>query len=158
MEKLFSWELCEFRKNPSLEVVKQLFAKFDQLFSIKIGYEQLGGRINKTKENKEHLLKVLILPEIPLHNNAEFAARATVRKRDVSLQTIIDEGTKANDNLMKIFQTPKELGMSTYQYIFDGVSNKLEMLSLAQLIREKSSLSGKSELSTQSEEDIIYLK
>ena len=54
----------------------------------------MDERIGKTKENKEHLLKILILPEIPLHNNAaELAARAKVIKRDVSLQTIIDEGT-----------------------------------------------------------------
>jgi Transposase IS66 family len=93
----FYGELCEFRIKPDSEVAEQLSIKFDQLFSTKTGYEQLDERICKTKENKQHLLKVLTLPEIPLHNNAaELAARAKVRKRDVSLQTITDEGTKAN--------------------------------------------------------------
>ena len=59
----------------------------------------------------------------------------------MSLQTITDEGTKANDTFMTIVQTAKKLGVSAYQYICDRVSNKLEMTSLAQLIREKSSLS-----------------
>ena len=113
-------------------------AKFDQFFSTKTGYEQLDERIGKTKKNKEHLLKVLVLPEVPLHNNAaELAARAKVRKRDVSLQTITDEGTKANDTLMTIVQTAKKLSVSAYDYIFDRVSKTFEMPSLAQLIRQK---------------------
>ena len=85
---------------------------------------------------------MLNLPEIPLHNNdAEFGARVKVRKRDVSLQTVTEEGTKANDAFMTIVQTAKKLGVSAYDYIFDRVSNKFEMTSLAQLIREKSALS-----------------
>ena len=137
----FYRELCEFREKPDSDVAKQLSTKFDLLFSSKTGYEQLDERISKTKGNKEHLLKVLVLPEIPLHNNAaELAARAKVRKRDVSLQTITDEGTGANDTFMTIVQTAKKLSVSAYDYIFDRVSNKFEMLSLAQIIREKSSL------------------
>jgi len=137
----FYGELCEFQKIPDSEVAKQLSTKFDQLFSTVTGYEQLDERISKTKENKDHLLKVLVLPEVPLHNNAaELAARAKVRKRDVSLQTITVEGTKANDTFMTIVQTAKKLKVSINDYIFDRVSNKFEMLSLAQLIREKSSM------------------
>lgn len=140
----FYGELCEFRIKPDSEVAERLSIRFDQLFSTKTGYEQLDERIGKTKENKEHLLKVLTLPEIPLHNNAaEIAARAKVRKRDVSLQTITEEGTKANDTFMTIVQTARKLSVSAYDYIFDRVSNTFEMTSLAQLIREKSSLSGK---------------
>jgi Transposase IS66 family. len=138
----FYGELCEFQEIPDSEVAKQLSTKFDQLFSTVTGYEQLDERISKTKENKEHLLKVLVLPEVPLHNNAaELAARAKVRRRDVSLQTITVEGTKANDTFMTIVQTAKKLRVSAYDYIFDRVSNKFEMPSLAELIREKSSSS-----------------
>ena len=138
----FYGELCEFQEIPDSEVAKQLSTKFDQLFSTVTGYEQLDERISKTKENKEHLLKVLVLPEVPLHNNAaELAARAKVRRRDVSLQTITVEGTKANDTFMTIVQTAKKLRVSAYDYIFDRVSNKFEMPSQAELIREKSSSS-----------------
>ncbi len=79
--------------------------------------------------------------QIPLHNNAaELAARVKVRKRDVSLQTVTDEGTKANDTFMTIVQTARKLGVSAYDYILDRVSNTFEMPSLAQLIREKSTM------------------
>lgn len=135
-------ELCKFRENPNSEVAEQLSTDFDKLFSTKTGYEQLDDRISKTKENKENLLMVLTLPEIPLHNNAaELAARAKVRKRDVSLQSITNEGTKASDTFMSIVQTAKKLGVSSYDYILDRVSNRFEMPSLDQLIREKSALS-----------------
>jgi hypothetical protein len=135
-------KLCEFRISPDAEVAELLEAEFDQLFSTKTDYDQLDERIHKTKEKKKSLLLVLTMPEIPLHNNAaELAARAKVRKRDVSLQTVTDKGTKANDTFMTIVQTAKKLGVSAYDYIFDRVSNKFEMKSLAQLIREKSSIS-----------------
>jgi hypothetical protein len=131
-------KLNEFREKPDLEVAKQLSAKFDQLFSTKTGYDQLDGRISKTKEKKAGLLMVLKMPTIPLHNNAaELAARTKVRKRDVSLQTVTEKGTKANDIFMTIIQTANKLGVSSYAYILDRISNKFEMPSLAQLIRKK---------------------
>jgi hypothetical protein len=78
------------------------------LFSTETKYEQLDERITKTREKKESLLLVLTMPEIPLHNNAaELAARAKVRKRDVSLQTVTDKGTKANDTFMTMFRRQK---------------------------------------------------
>ncbi len=57
--------------------------------------------------------------------------------RDVSLQTIKKERTKANDTFMTIVQTAKKLGVNAYQYIRDRVPNKFEMPFLAQLIRKK---------------------
>ncbi len=134
-------KLCEFKIKPDLEVAKQLDAEFDQLFSTITRYDHLDERISKTREKKKSLLKVLTAPEIPLHNNAaELAARAKVRKRDVSLQTVTEKGTKANDTFMSIIQTAKKLSVSAYDYIHDRISNKFEMTSLAQLIREKSTL------------------
>ncbi len=65
------------------------------------------------KENKEHLLKVLVLPEVPRNcYETEMAARAKVRKRDMNLQTITEDGTKANDTFMTIVQTANKLGVS----------------------------------------------
>jgi hypothetical protein len=134
-------KLCEFRIKPNAEIAELLEAEFEELFSTKTWYDQLDERIIKTKKKKESLLMVLTMPEIPLHNNAaELAARAKVRKRDVSLQTVTDKGTKANDTFMTIVQTAKKLGVSAYDYISDRVSKKFEMPSLAQLIRERSAL------------------
>jgi hypothetical protein len=134
-------KLCEFKIKPDSEVAEQLDSEFDQLLSTKTRYDQLDERISKTKKKKKSLLMVLTVPEIPLHNNAaELAARAKVRKRDVSLQTVPEKGTKANDTFMTIVQTAKKLSVSVYDYILDRISNKFEMTSLTQLIREKTNL------------------
>lgn len=74
-----------------------------------------------------------------MHNDdAELGARAQARVRDVSLHTQSKAGTQAKDTFMTLVQTAKKLGVSAYDYIYDRVSGKFELLSLAQLIREKS--------------------
>ena len=56
----------------------------------------------KTKAKQESLSVVLKYPELPLHNNAcEFAARQQARKRNVSLHTMVPEGTRANDTVLR---------------------------------------------------------
>jgi prefoldin subunit 5 len=128
-------ELLQFRENPTQEEAEQLSARFDELVSTKTNYHALNERIEKTMENKSELLLTLKYPEIPLHNNdAELGARIQVRKRDVSLHTMTDEGTKASDTFMTIVQTAKKLGVSAYDYIGDRVSKSFKMPSLAELI------------------------
>ncbi|MBU1117329.1 MAG: transposase [Bacteroidetes bacterium] len=136
------WEyyrkLLAYKIVPSCEFASQLSKEFDHLFSTQTGYQALDERIAKTKQKKAHLLLVLKYLELPLHNNdAELAARTQVRKRDVSLHTITDEGTQANDTFLTITQTCKKLGVNAYDYIFDRVSKTFNLPSLAEVIREK---------------------
>ena len=110
------WEyyrkLLAYKIAPSQETAFELSIDFDRLFSTKTGYQALDERIAKTKQKKASLLLALKYPEIPLHNNAaELAARTQVRKRDVSLHTITQEGTQANDTFLTITQTCKKLGL-----------------------------------------------
>ncbi len=91
-------------------------------------------------ENKEELLLVLKFPEIPLHNNAsELGARAKVRKRDISFQTRTEEGTIISDVFLTIVETAKKLDVNIFDYIFDRVSKNYNLVSLADLIKIKSS-------------------
>jgi cell division protein FtsB len=131
--------LLEFGEKSSQAEAEALSAKFDQLFSSKTGYPALDARIAKSKDKKSELLMVLKYPELPLHNNdAELAARVQVRKRDVSLHTMTEDGTKANDTFLTIVQTAKKLGVSAYEYIYDRVSKRFCLPSLAELITAKS--------------------
>jgi FtsZ-binding cell division protein ZapB len=133
-------ELLLFKECPAQEKAEKLSDYFDVLFSTKTNYQALNDRIEKTKEKKFELLLVLKYPEIPLHNNdAELGARAQVRKRDVSLHTITEEGTKASDSFSTIVQTAKKLGVSVYDYFNDRVSKSFKMPSLAEMIRTKMS-------------------
>jgi len=131
-------KLSEFGENSYQEEAEVLSAEYDRLFSTKTGYPALDERIAKTKAKKSELLMVLKHPELPLHNNdAELGARAQVRKRDVSLHTMTEDGTKANDTFLTIGQTAKKLGVSAYEYIYDRISKRFRLPSLAELIRAK---------------------
>jgi hypothetical protein len=133
--------LLAYKKSPNKLKTQELSEAFDVLFSKKTGYKDLDDRIASTLANKTKLLLVLKLPHLPLHNNpAEGGARTQARKRDVSLQTKNAKGTKAKDTLMTIIETAKKLGVNTFKYIYDRISGKYAMTSLADLIRQHSSI------------------
>ena len=135
----FYGQLLQFKQTPTPAEAARLSEEFDRLFSTQTDYAELDERIAKTLAKKEALLAVLRHPQVPLHNNdAELGARAQARVRDVSLHTKSKAGTQAKDTFMTIVQTAKKLGVSAYDYIYDRVSGKFELPSLAQLIRERS--------------------
>lgn len=137
------WEyyrkLLAYKRAPSQEQSACLSEEFDRLFSTETGYDALDERIAKTKAKKENMLLVLKYPELPLHNNAsELAARQQVRKRDVSLHTIVPEGTKASDTFLTIVETCKKLGISCYDYFLDRIRHLSGIPPLAETITVKS--------------------
>jgi hypothetical protein len=129
-------KLLDYKTSPSNEWAKRLSDEFDQLFSTVTGYNELDDRIAKTLQKKDQLLVVLKYPEIPLHNNdMELGARVCVRKRDVSLHTMTDEGTRANDTFLTIVQTCKKLGVNPFYYIMDRIKKTYHMQPLAETIK-----------------------
>jgi hypothetical protein len=48
-----------------------------------------------------------------------------------------EDGTKANDTFLTIVQTAKKLGVNTYEYIYDRVSKRFLLPSLAETITAK---------------------
>lgn len=130
-------ELLKYKENPTPEKAEILSTEFDRIFSTKTGYCALDDRIEKTRDKKQALLLVLKHPELPLHNNdSELGARVEKRRQDVSLQTKSKEGTEAKDAFLTITQTAKKLGVNAYHYIYDRISKKFSMPSLADLIIE----------------------
>tara|TARA_B110000091_G_C13793503_1_gene466759 strand:- start:277 stop:2007 length:1731 start_codon:yes stop_codon:yes gene_type:complete len=131
--------LLDYKENPSDVIALSLNQQFDLLFSTKTGYDDLDKRIALTLAKKESLLLVLIFVFLPLHNNpAELGTRVQARMRDVNLHTISDNGTKSKDTFATLVQTAKKLGVNFFHYIFDRVTKKNSMKSLAQIIKEKS--------------------
>jgi hypothetical protein len=132
----FYAQLLAFKANPSAQCATTLSTEFDQLFATQTGYEDLDERIAKTRAKKTMLLLVLRHPELPLHNNAcELEARVAARRRDVSLHTMTEAGTRACDTMTSIVRTAKKLGLSAFKYIRDRVSLSFQLTSLAELIR-----------------------
>jgi uncharacterized protein YdcH (DUF465 family) len=112
-----------------------LSAAFDRLFKKTTGYDKLDELIRRTMSNKAELLVVLDHPALPLHNNAaELAVRQIVRKRDISLHTWSEKGTRVRDAFLTIIETANKLGVSAIHYISDRISKRYEMPSLASLV------------------------
>ena len=129
--------LLKYKKNPSKARSKMLHEKFDELFSITTGYDELDERIAKTNSKKEKLLLVLKFPFLPLHNNAsELGARALVRQRDVSLQTKSRNGTDVRDAYLTVIETAKKLSVNVHSYLLDRIHKHYYMPSLACIIRK----------------------
>ena len=134
----FYGDLLKYKNDPGPGKATKLSIEFDELFSTKTIYDALNDRIEKTRNKKEELLKVLKYPWLPLHNNdSELGARVEKRRQDVSLHTISDAGTTAKDAFLTITQTAKKLGVNAFNYINDRVSGKFNMPALSDLIVEK---------------------
>ena len=133
--------LLAYKAAPSQEMAQQLSMQFDDLFATITGYESLDQRIAITRGKKNALLLVLEYPFLPLHNNAsELGTRMQARIRDINFQTVSSDGTKCKDTFCTIVQTARKLGVNVYQYLYDRVARKFEMVSLADLILLKAEL------------------
>lgn len=132
-------QLYDYTIKPAEKFAQMITDFFDKLFSVKTGYEALDKLIEQTSRKKEWMLTVLEFPYLPLHNNAaELGARVQARKRDISLQTRNEKGTKAKDTFATIVQTARKLQVNIYDYIYDRISGRFQMPSLASLIALKS--------------------
>jgi hypothetical protein len=143
IEKFWDYyaELLTYKLSPSDTIAKKLSREFDALFSTKTGYPALDERIIRTLSKKKSLLLPLIFPFLPLHNNpAELGARAQARMRDINLQTVSENGTKTKDTFATIVHTARKHSVNIYNYVYDRLTKKFEMPSLANLIAEKFSL------------------
>ena len=97
--------------------------------------------IQKTKNKKiqkikKGLLLVLERPEIPLHNNiSENDIRFLAQKRKVHGGTRGGNGQKSRDTFLSLMKTCRKLGISFYDYLYDRISNKNEILPLHSIMQ-----------------------
>lgn len=135
--------LLQFREIPKDQIEQQAALKeridqeFDTVFTTKTNYAQLDKLINNTFDKKDQLLVVLQASALPLHNNAaELAARRVVRKRDISLHTWSEKGTKTRDAFMSIVETAIKLSINPFEYIRNRITAHSNVFDdLATLIR-----------------------
>ena len=136
----FYEQLMDFKQLPPLEQKAQrviLEERFEELFKPATDYFQLNECIRRTYANKEKLLAVLDNPALPLHNNAaELGARRVVRKRDISLHTWSEKGTRVRDAFMSIVETAAKLGVNAMDYIADRITRKYQLPHLADLVQK----------------------
>ena len=63
-------------------------------------------------------------------------ARIQARYRDISFHTMSEKGTRAQDTFMTITDTARKLAVNAYQYLYDRISKRYDMPSLASLISD----------------------
>ena len=131
----FYRELLAYREAPSPAEALRLEAAFEQLFGTQSRWVELQTCIDRTRGNKEKLLRVLAHPELPLHNNpAELTARRRVRKRDVSFGPRSPTGLRAWDTFQGLVETTRKLGIRFWAYLQDRLTQGGTVPPLAELI------------------------
>ncbi len=99
----------------------------------------LNDLIDRTRMNKEKLLRVLDYPNIPLHNNdSERDIREYVKRRKISGSTRSVAGRQARDTFTSLKKTCRKLGVSFWKYLQDRVGNTGRIPALSAIIRERS--------------------
>lgn len=134
----FYEQLKEYKRHPTQKQKRFLEERFDEIFSMKTGFNTLDNRIALTRKKKEKLLLVLKYPDIPLHNNpAEIALRELVIKKKISYGTKSEKGRIAWENMMTIMDTCRKHNVSFLEYVEDIFSKRYSMPRLSTLILEK---------------------
>ena len=115
----FYRSLKEYKLAPSPEQAQILRSRFDRIFKRgRTGYAMLDRLLKRLFRNKDHLLRVLDRPEIPLNTNAsENDIRAFVTKRKISGGTVSDMGREARDIMLGLSKTCMKLKLSFYEFI-----------------------------------------
>src|SRR5690606_33444909 len=114
-----------FRQKPSPGSISAFGRRFDRIFTMRTGYQELDRLLTRLQRRKHELLKVLERPETPLHTNAsENDLRTFVTKRKISGGTMSRDGRVARDTMLGLMKTCRKLGLSFYHLLGDrlGIS------------------------------------
>lgn len=131
-------ELTKYRENPTQAEADRLRKAFEKLASTKSRYAGLQECINRTSGNRERLLLVLKHPELPLNTNAvELAARARVRRRDVSFGPQSARGCRAWDRMQGLKMTLGQHGIRFTEFLQDRVHEVRKIPDLIAVVRRK---------------------
>jgi hypothetical protein len=131
----FYRELLAYRQAPRASEAARLAAQFDQVFGVTAGWVELETCVRRTQAHKEKLLRVLVHPELLLHNNpAELLARRRVRKRDVSFGPRSPTGVRAWDTFQGLVETTRKLGIRFWTYLRTRLTEGGDIPPLAELI------------------------
>jgi len=112
-------ELKAYQKQPNLRDRERLELRFDEIFGQRYPHHYgLNLALKQFSAHKSKLLRVLDLPELPLHTNAaETDLREYVTRRKISGGTRHDNGRRARDTFTGLKKTCRKLACSFWQYL-----------------------------------------
>jgi hypothetical protein len=136
------WELYQdlkaYREKPDPAQKAVLQERFDQLCAQRTDYPSINNVLKEMAQHKADLLRVLVCPAVPLHNNGtESIIRIYVQKRKVSGSTRSATGRRCRDTFASLMKTCRKLGISFWQYLQDRLRRRGRIARLAETIRQR---------------------
>lgn len=131
--------LKAYKADPQEHQKAALSQEFDCVFSKRTSSTALNALIDRTRINKDKLLRVLDYPHIPLHNNdSERDIREYVKRRKISGSTRSAAGRRARDTFTSLKKSCRKLGISFWKYLQDRIQGTGHIPILATIIQERS--------------------
>jgi hypothetical protein len=136
------WELYKdlkaYRERPDAAQRPAFEARFDALVEQRTSYPSIDGVLKEMRDHKDDLLRVLVRPEIPLHNNAmESDIREFVKRRKISGGTRNEAGRRCRDTFASLKKTCRKLGLRFWDFLQDRVRGLGRIPHLADLIQQR---------------------
>ena len=130
--------LKDFKSNPNPSKVAALENEFDDVCEEIPFYFSLNQVLRDIKKQKEKLLKVLVHPEVSLHNNdSERDIREMVKRRKISGSTRSENGKNAKDTFLSLKKTCFKLGISFWEYLLDRIKEEFQIDPLKDIMVQK---------------------
>ncbi len=134
-------QLKTYPQAPTADRKGHLEQAFDQLFGrCFLHHASLNTVLRQFRARKAELLRMLEVPQVPLHNNgAESDIREYVTRRKVSGGTRSEAGRRARDTLVGLKKTCRKLGISFWQFLLSRLRGDGQIPPLPDVIRAMSS-------------------
>jgi hypothetical protein len=131
-------KLKAYSTAPSQEVKDSLWLEFDIIAAIDTDNPVLKKALQKFRDNKPELLRVLTYPFIPLTNNgSERDIRSYVIKRKISGGTRSNIGREARDTFTTLSTTCRKNKISFWSFLGDRIRKSNQIPLLSEIIRQK---------------------
>jgi hypothetical protein len=116
--------LCAWREAPDPMEAAAIGAEFDRVFDPdRCDDKRARHQVLLTRKHKEDLLTLLRHPYAPAENNGqERAAKARVRKRDISFGPRSARGLRAWDTMQSVVGTLRKLRISPAAFVTDRIT------------------------------------
>ena len=136
-------ELKVYQEQPTPEDKERLETRFDEIFGQRYPHHYgLNLAMQQFCTHKDELLRVLTLPQLPLHTNAaENDIREYVTRRKISGGTRHDNGRMARDTFTGLKKTCRKLGLSFWHYLLSRITYDQTVPYLPDVIRTRASAS-----------------
>ena len=132
-------ELKAYQEQPTPQERERLEARFDEIFGLRYPHHYgLNLAMKQFCAHKSELLRVLDLPQLPLHPlAAENDLREYVTRRKISGGTRHERGRMARDTFTGLKKTCRKLALSFWQYLLCRLTGDETVPYLPDVIRAR---------------------